>query len=82
MLRSPSGRGEQNQVERWLNCLLRLRGIKRLEETEEPVSLGNNITTRATSVDMAWEAPHRNHTLFRECIERLPLVRARRGPVR
>ena len=62
-------RGEQKEVERWLNRLVRLRGIKRAEETKGPISRMNNHRYLSDSVDMAWGALRGNHTLFREGIE-------------
>jgi len=62
-------REEQKQVERWLNRLVRLRGIKRPPETEGPVSLMNNHRYLSDAVDMAWGALRGNHALFQQGIE-------------
>jgi poly(beta-D-mannuronate) lyase len=69
-------RAEQKEVERWLNRLVRLRGIKRPEESQGPVSLLNNHRYLSDSVDMAWGALRGNHALFREGIESFRLALA------
>ena len=62
-------RVERREVERWLNRLVRLRGIKRPDETKGPISLMNNHRYLSDSVDMAWGALRGNDALFRQGIE-------------
>jgi poly(beta-D-mannuronate) lyase len=59
-------REEQKEVERWLNRLVRLRGIKRPEETKGPDSQLNNHRYLSDSIDMAWGALRGNDGLFQE----------------
>jgi poly(beta-D-mannuronate) lyase len=60
---------EQQEVERWLNRLVRLRGIKRPETSQGPVSRLNNHRYLSNSVDMAWGALRGNDELFRAGVE-------------
>jgi poly(beta-D-mannuronate) lyase len=60
---------EQQEVERWLNRLVRLRGIKRPEDSKGPVSQLNNHRYLSDSVDMAWGALRGDDALFREGVE-------------
>jgi poly(beta-D-mannuronate) lyase len=60
---------DRDQIERWLNRLVRLRGIKRPEATLGPISLMNNHRYLSDSVDMAWGALRGDDTLFRQGIE-------------
>jgi poly(beta-D-mannuronate) lyase len=59
---------EQKEVERWLNRLVRLRGVKRPEDSKGPVSQLNNHRYLSDSVDMAWGALRGDDALFQEGI--------------
>ncbi|HSA82294.1 MAG TPA: alginate lyase family protein [Geminicoccaceae bacterium] len=73
-------RVERKEVERWLNRLVRLRGIKRPEETRGPVSRMNNHRYLSDSVDMAWGALRGDDALFRQGIESFLLALAQMRP--
>jgi poly(beta-D-mannuronate) lyase len=62
-------KAERSEVERWLNRLVRLRGIKRPGASLGPTSLVNNHRYLNNSVDMAWGALRGDDTLFRQGIE-------------
>lgn len=59
---------ERKRAERWLNRLVRLRGVKRPDE-RGPVSSMNNHRYLSDSVDMAWGALRGNDDLFRQGVE-------------
>ena len=65
---------ERKEVEEWLNRLVRLRGVKRPDETKGPISLMNNHRFLSDSVDMAWGALRGDDDLFREGIESFVLA--------
>lgn len=73
-------RVERKEVERWLNRLVRLRGIKRPHETKGPVSRMNNHRYLSDSVDMAWGALRANDALFRQGIESFLIALAQMRP--
>lgn len=57
---------ERKLIERWLNRLVRLRGIKRRDDSKGPISQRNNHRYLSDSVDMAWGAFRGNDALFRQ----------------
>lgn len=57
---------ERQLIERWLNRLVRLRGIKRRDDSKGPISQRNNHRYLSDSVDMAWGALRDNDGLFRQ----------------
>jgi poly(beta-D-mannuronate) lyase len=59
---------ERKRAERWLNRLVRLRGVKRPDE-RGPVSSMNNHRYLSDSVAMAWGALRGNDELFRQGVE-------------
>jgi poly(beta-D-mannuronate) lyase len=59
---------ERKRAERWLNRLVRLRGVKRPDE-RGPISSMNNHRYLSDSVAMAWGALRGNDELFRQGIE-------------
>jgi poly(beta-D-mannuronate) lyase len=65
---------ERKEVERWLNRLVRLRGIKRPDESKGPISQMNNHRYLSDSVDMAWGALRGNDALFRHGVESFQLA--------
>ena len=71
---------ERKEVERWLNRLVRLRGVKRPDETRGPISQMNNHRYLSDSVDMAWGALRGNDALFRQGIESFLLALAQMRP--
>jgi poly(beta-D-mannuronate) lyase len=73
-------RVERKEVERWLNRLVRLRGIKRPHETKGPISLMNNHRYLSDSVDMAWGALRGDDALFRQGIESFLLALGQMRP--
>jgi poly(beta-D-mannuronate) lyase len=60
---------ERKLIERWLNRLVRLRGIKRPEESHGEISVQNNHRYLRDAVDMAWGTYRGNDELFRKGIE-------------
>jgi poly(beta-D-mannuronate) lyase len=73
-------RGERKEVERWLNRLVRLRGVKRPEETKGPISQMNNHRYLSDSVDMAWGALRGDDVLFRQGVESFLLALGQMRP--
>jgi len=65
---------ERRLIERWLNRLVRLRGVERPEHSYGSVADRNNHRLLRNSVDMAWGAHRGDDGLFRKGIEAFALA--------